>query len=96
MMLGLKNPRMSLLSRGRRRTGVEAIGEEAVQSVLAGELAGGLNRPRYTDERELMSSTQAAVVLGASGSVGKALMKELIRNGSFRPIVAVVRRSQAR
>ena len=41
-----------------------------------------------------MSSTQAAVVLGASGSVGTALMKELIRNGSFRPIVTVVRRSQ--
>ena len=37
---------------------------------------------------------QAAVVLGASGSVGTALMKDLIRNGSFRPIVTVVRRSQ--
>jgi uncharacterized protein YbjT (DUF2867 family) len=37
---------------------------------------------------------QAAVVLGASGSVGNALMKELIRNGSFRPIVTLVRRSQ--
>jgi uncharacterized protein YbjT (DUF2867 family) len=41
-----------------------------------------------------MSSTQAAAVLGASGSVGKALIKELIRNGSFGPIVTVVRRSQ--
>ena len=41
-----------------------------------------------------MSSTQAAVVLGASGSVGSALIKELIRDGSFRPIVTVVRRSQ--
>jgi len=41
-----------------------------------------------------MSSTQAAVVLGASGSVGNALIKELIRDGSFRPIVTVVRRSQ--
>lgn len=41
-----------------------------------------------------MSNTQAAVVLGASGSVGKALIGELIRNGSFRPIVALVRRSQ--
>ena len=41
-----------------------------------------------------MSITQAAVVLGASGSVGKALIKELIRDGSFRPIVTVVRRSQ--
>ncbi len=42
-----------------------------------------------------MSSTQAAVVLGASGSVGNALIKELIRNGSFNPIVTLVRRSQA-
>lgn len=41
-----------------------------------------------------MSSTQAAVVLGASGSVGNALIKELIRNGSFKPIVTLVRRSQ--
>jgi len=41
-----------------------------------------------------MSSTEAAVVLGASGSVGKALLKELIRDGSFRPIVTIVRRSQ--
>jgi len=41
-----------------------------------------------------MSSMQAAVVLGASGSVGNALVKELIRNGSFKPIVTVVRRSQ--
>jgi uncharacterized protein YbjT (DUF2867 family) len=41
-----------------------------------------------------MSITQAAVVLGASGSVGKALIKELIRDGSSRLIVTVVRRSQ--
>src|ERR1035437_2190183 len=41
-----------------------------------------------------MSRTRAAVVLGASGSVGHALIKELIRNGSFKPIVTVVRRSQ--
>jgi uncharacterized protein YbjT (DUF2867 family) len=41
-----------------------------------------------------MSSTQAAVILGASGSVGKALIKELIRNGSFKPVVTLVRRSQ--
>ena len=39
-------------------------------------------------------STQAAVVLGASGSVGNALIEELIRNGSFKPIVTLVRRSQ--
>jgi len=41
-----------------------------------------------------MSSTLAAVVLGASGSVGRALIKELIRNGSFKPIMILVRRSQ--
>ena len=41
-----------------------------------------------------MSSMQAAVVLGASGSVGNALIKELIRNGSFNPIVTLVRHSQ--
>src|SRR6476661_8183544 len=41
-----------------------------------------------------MSNTQAAVVLGASGSVGSALIKELMCEGSFRPIVTVVRRSQ--
>jgi len=37
--------------------------------------------------------TIAAVVLGASGSVGNALVAELIRNGSFNPIVTLVRRS---
>jgi len=41
-----------------------------------------------------MSSVHAAVVLGASGSVGKALIEALIRDGSFKPIVTVVRRSQ--
>ncbi len=41
-----------------------------------------------------ISNTQAVVVLGASGSVGNALIKELIRNGSFNPIVTLVRRSQ--
>ncbi len=40
-----------------------------------------------------MSRTQAVVVLGASGSVGNALIRELIRNGSFRLIVTIVRRS---
>jgi uncharacterized protein YbjT (DUF2867 family) len=41
-----------------------------------------------------MSNTQAALVLGASGSVGNALIEQLIRNGSFMPIVTLVRRSQ--
>ncbi len=40
------------------------------------------------------TSSKGAAVLGASGSVGHALIKELIRDGSFRPIVTVVRRSQ--
>jgi uncharacterized protein YbjT (DUF2867 family) len=39
--------------------------------------------------------SKAAVVLGASGSVGNALVKELIGNGSFRTVVSLVRRSQA-
>ena len=51
-------------------------------------------RDRHIDERLSMSKTQAAVVLGASGSVGSALIKELIRQGSFKPIVTLVRRSQ--
>jgi uncharacterized protein YbjT (DUF2867 family) len=37
-----------------------------------------------------MAST--AVVLGASGSVGNALIEELIRNGSFNPVITLVRR----
>lgn len=41
-----------------------------------------------------MSTTIAAVVLGASGSVGKALIKELIVRQSFAPIVTLLRRSQ--
>lgn len=40
------------------------------------------------------NGTKAAVVLGASGSVGLALTKELIRSRSFTPIVTLVRRSQ--
>jgi len=41
-----------------------------------------------------MSSRRAAVVLGASGSVGKALIRELIGNGSFNPVVTLVRSGQ--
>lgn len=41
-----------------------------------------------------MSDTRAAIVLGASGSVGTALINELVRDGSFRPIVTLVRRMQ--
>lgn len=42
---------------------------------------------------EQPASATSAVVLGASGSVGNALIAELIRSGSFRPIVTLVRRS---
>jgi uncharacterized protein YbjT (DUF2867 family) len=45
-------------------------------------------------ERHFMSSTPAAVVLGASGSVGNALITEMVRSGSFKPIVTLGRRSQ--
>jgi uncharacterized protein YbjT (DUF2867 family) len=38
---------------------------------------------------------RAALVLGASGSVGNALIDELVRSRSFDPIVSLVRRSQA-
>jgi len=41
-----------------------------------------------------MTPSPAVAVLGASGSVGTALIKELIRTGSFKPIVTFVRRSQ--
>jgi uncharacterized protein YbjT (DUF2867 family) len=40
-----------------------------------------------------MANMRAAVVLGASGSVGNALIAELIRSG-VNPIVTIVRRSQ--
>jgi uncharacterized protein YbjT (DUF2867 family) len=42
----------------------------------------------------MMPNTGAAIVLGASGSVGNALIKELIRDGSLTPIVTLVRRSR--
>jgi uncharacterized protein YbjT (DUF2867 family) len=38
---------------------------------------------------------QAAIVLGASGSVGGALIDELVRDGSFDPIITLVRRARA-
>ena len=41
-----------------------------------------------------MSGKRAAVVLGASGSVGNGLIQELIERRSFGPIVTLVRRSQ--
>ena len=51
-------------------------------------------RDRRIDERHFRLSTQTAVVLGSSGSVGNALIKEMIRQGSFNPIVTLVRRSR--
>lgn len=41
-----------------------------------------------------MSIKQAAVVLGASGSVGHALIQAMISDGTIGPIVTVVRRKQ--
>ncbi|MFN0064267.1 MAG: NAD(P)H-binding protein [Myxococcaceae bacterium] len=41
-----------------------------------------------------MAQTQAAIALGASGSVGAALIDELIRSASFNPIVTLVRGAQ--
>jgi uncharacterized protein YbjT (DUF2867 family) len=41
-----------------------------------------------------MTNTRAAIVLGASGSVGQALIDELVRRGTFNPVVTLVRRSQ--
>src|SRR4051812_5815295 len=41
-----------------------------------------------------MTNRRAAVVLGASGSVGKALVEALLRHGAFAPVVTLVRRSQ--
>jgi uncharacterized protein YbjT (DUF2867 family) len=40
-----------------------------------------------------MSRRRAAIVLGASGSVGNALIKELFRDGSFDPVITLSRRS---
>ncbi|MEO8552299.1 MAG: NAD(P)H-binding protein [Kofleriaceae bacterium] len=40
-----------------------------------------------------MSLERAAVVLGASGSVGNALVTELFRDGSFGPVITLSRRS---
>lgn len=40
-----------------------------------------------------MSRKRAAIVLGASGSVGNALITELFRDGSFDPVITLSRRS---
>ncbi len=50
--------------------------------------------PPVWHKPEVEGAMRAAVVLGASGSVGNALIEELIRGGSFSPIVTLVRRSQ--
>lgn len=41
-----------------------------------------------------MTNKRGAVVLGASGSVGGAVIAALVRDGTLAPIVSVVRRSQ--
>jgi uncharacterized protein YbjT (DUF2867 family) len=40
-----------------------------------------------------MTRKRAAIVLGASGSVGNALVTELVRDGSFDPVITLSRRS---
>jgi uncharacterized protein YbjT (DUF2867 family) len=40
-----------------------------------------------------MSDKRAAIVLGASGSVGSALVRELFSDGSFDPVITLSRRS---
>jgi len=40
-----------------------------------------------------MSTTRSAIVLGASGSVGAALIRELVESRAFDPIITLVRRS---
>jgi uncharacterized protein YbjT (DUF2867 family) len=37
-------------------------------------------------------SNRSAIILGASGSVGQALLTEIVRSGAFNPIVVVTRR----
>lgn len=55
-------------------------------------------RARHSEFAEasprVTAGAQAAVVLGGSGSVGRALVTALIRSGAFSPVVTLVRRSQ--
>jgi uncharacterized protein YbjT (DUF2867 family) len=46
------------------------------------------------DGRRDTMPKRAAVVLGASGSVGGALIRELIQSAAFDPIATLARRSQ--
>lgn len=50
-------------------------------------------RPRRQARKDLMLRKRAAIVLGASGSVGNALVKELFSDGSFDPVITLSRRS---
>lgn len=40
-----------------------------------------------------MTSKRAAIVLGGSGSVGAALLRELLADGAFDPVISLTRRS---
>src|SRR3954470_1627529 len=44
-------------------------------------------------ERPPMTSKRTAIVLGGSGSVGAALLRELFRDGEFDAVVTLARRS---
>jgi hypothetical protein len=52
-----------------------------------------LHYNRATSHPGLAMATKAAIVLGASGSVGGALLRALFRDGSFDPIITLTRRS---
>jgi hypothetical protein len=47
----------------------------------------------FVYDRDPMSSKRTAIVLGASGSVGIALLRELFRDPAFDRVIALVRRS---
>lgn len=54
------------------------------------------SRHRFIRSRHTRGvANQAAIVLGASGSVGGAVIRELIRDGSFDPIITLVRKPQS-
>lgn len=37
-------------------------------------------------------TAKSAIILGASGSVGQALLNEIVRSGKFNPVIVMTRR----
>ena len=37
-------------------------------------------------------TVKSAIILGASGSVGQALVTEIVRSGKFNPVIVITRR----